>query len=127
MCVHPAEPNVGVRFVRKDVSLGRGVIAALWHNATESRLRTTVANEFGTSVSTIEHLMAALRGCNVDNALIEIDGPEVPIMDGSAGAFVPMLEVLLTYADIEADLDDVGTLKVEPITNHLVLGASLNF
>ena len=96
MCVHPAEPNLGVRFVRKDVSLGRGVIPALWYNATDSRLCTTVANEFGTSVSTIEHLMAALRGCNVDNALVEIDGPEVPIMDGSASAFVSMLEAVGT-------------------------------
>ncbi|NIP46094.1 MAG: UDP-3-O-[3-hydroxymyristoyl] N-acetylglucosamine deacetylase, partial [Gammaproteobacteria bacterium] len=82
MLVRPAEVNTGVRFLRKDVPTGRGVIPGLWHHVVGTELGTTVANEFGVSVATIEHLMAALHGCGIDNAVVELDGPEVPILDG---------------------------------------------
>lgn len=94
MNIYPAEVNSGIRFVRKDVILGRGVVPAFWHNVADAQLCTTLENEYGVSVNAVEHLMAALRGCNVDNALIEIDGPEVPIMDGSADAFVSMVDAV---------------------------------
>jgi UDP-3-O-[3-hydroxymyristoyl] N-acetylglucosamine deacetylase len=92
MLVRPAEVNTGVRFMRKDVPTGRGMIPALWHHVVDTRLGTIVGNEFGVSVSTIEHLMAALQGCGIDNAVVELDGPEVPILDGSAEPFVAMVE-----------------------------------
>jgi len=92
MLVRPGEVNTGVRFVRNDVATGRGVIPALWHYVTDTRLGTIIGNEFGVSVSTVEHLMAALSGCGIDNAVVELDGPEVPILDGSAEPFVAMIE-----------------------------------
>jgi len=92
MLVRPGEVNTGVRFVRNDVPTGRGIIPALWHHVTDTRLGTIIGNEFGVSVSTIEHLMAALHGCGIDNAVVEVDGPEVPILDGSAEPFVAMIE-----------------------------------
>ncbi len=64
------------------------MIPARWDAVVPSRLCTLVANSSGVSVSTIEHVMAALAGCGIHNALIEIDGPEVPILDGSAVPFV---------------------------------------
>jgi UDP-3-O-[3-hydroxymyristoyl] N-acetylglucosamine deacetylase len=88
MTVRPAAADFGIWFQRIDVPHGKGLIAARWDCVTESRLCTIVANDAGTSVSTIEHVMAALSGCGVHNALIEIDGPEVPILDGSAVPFV---------------------------------------
>ena len=59
---------------------------------TETRLATTISNEAGYHVSTIEHLMAGLAGCGIDNILVEINAPEVPVMDGSAEPFVSMIE-----------------------------------
>ncbi|HHB81499.1 MAG TPA: UDP-3-O-acyl-N-acetylglucosamine deacetylase [Aliiroseovarius sp.] len=84
----PASAEYGIWFRRTDLGAREGLIAARWDNVTESRLCTLVGNEHGASVSTIEHLMAALAGCGIHNALIEIDGPEVPILDGSASDFV---------------------------------------
>ncbi len=84
----PASAQYGIWFRRTDLDARQGMIAARWDNVTESRLCTLVANEHGASVSTIEHLMAALAGCGIHNALIEIDAPEVPILDGSAAGFV---------------------------------------
>ena len=92
LLVRPAEVNTGVRFVRNDVPTGRGVIPALWHQVVDTRLGTIIGNEFGVQVSTIEHLMAALHGSGIDNAIVELDGPEVPILDGSAEPFVAMIE-----------------------------------
>ncbi len=92
MVVKPADENTGINFIRKDAAPGQGFIPARWYNVVATDLSTMLANEHGVSVSTVEHLMAALRGCGVDNAIIEIDGPEVPIMDGSAEPFVKMIE-----------------------------------
>jgi len=88
MRILPASAECGIWFRRTDLDMHEGLIAARWDNVTESRLCTLVANAYGASVSTIEHLMAALAGCGIHNALIEIDGPEVPILDGSAANFV---------------------------------------
>ena len=92
MLVRPAEVNTGVRFVRNDVPGGRGVVPALWHHVVDTRLGTIIGNDSGVSISTVEHLMAALHGCGIDNAVVELDGPEVPILDGSAEPFVGMIE-----------------------------------
>lgn len=88
MTVRPASADYGIWFRRTDVLDRDAMIPALWHAVTPSRLCTVVENAAGVSVSTIEHLMAALAGLAIHNALIEIDGPEVPILDGSAEPFV---------------------------------------
>ena len=92
MDVRPAEPDTGINFLRKDVPAGKGFIAARWYDVVETHMSTVLGNPHGVTISTVEHLMAALHGCGVDNALIEIDGPEIPIMDGSSHPFVSMIE-----------------------------------
>jgi len=81
--IKPAVVSSGVVFVRVDVSGKNNVVPARWDRVVDTRLCTVVGNEDGVTVGTIEHLMAALAACGVDNAVIELDGPEVPIMDGS--------------------------------------------
>ena len=88
MVLRPTGPDTGIVFRRTDVTGRAGILPARWNAVVVSPLNTELRNEAGTTVSTIEHIMAALSGCGIHNALIEIDGPEVPIMDGSAAAFV---------------------------------------
>jgi UDP-3-O-[3-hydroxymyristoyl] N-acetylglucosamine deacetylase len=90
MTLHPAPANTGIRFRRSDKN---GVeIEASWRNVVESTLCTTLSNGKGVSIATVEHLMAALAGLEVDNVVVELDGPEVPAMDGSAAPFVFLIE-----------------------------------
>lgn len=88
MRIQPASAEYGIWFHRTDIEVGDALIPARWDAVSSSRLCTLVSNSSGVEVSTIEHIMAALAGCGVQNALIEIDGPEVPILDGSAAQFV---------------------------------------
>ena len=88
----PAAANMGIWFRRVDVIDRDNMIPALWDMVNDTQLSTGIANESGVSVSTIEHLMAALAGCGVHNAIVEIDGPEVPIMDGSSTRFVAEIQ-----------------------------------
>ncbi len=92
MTVHPASAGTGIRFRRTDITSntpGRdAIIPARWDAVVPSKLCTLIQNDEGVTVSTIEHIMAALSGCGIHNALIDIDGPEVPILDGSAVSFV---------------------------------------
>ena len=83
----PSSPNSGIVFKRIDLKK-KNLINATFQNVSDANLCTTITNEFGISVSTIEHLMAALYGKGVDNALIEIDQDEVPIKDGSSKYFI---------------------------------------
>ena len=83
----PSSPNSGITFKRTDLNKNNVVIPN-FENVSEATLCTTVSNEFGVKVSTIEHLMAAFLGTGVDNAIVEIDSQEVPILDGSAKDFV---------------------------------------
>lgn len=95
MTLNPAEPDSGIVFQRTDVVNGSGEaarVAAGNRNVRESPMCTTIGNQAGVTVATIEHLMAAFLGCEVDNAVIELDAAEVPIMDGSASAFVFLIE-----------------------------------
>lgn len=98
MVVRPASANFGIWFKRVDLEGADSLIAAHWERVVPSRLCTLIRNDAGVEVSTIEHIMAALAGCAVHNALIEIDGPEVPILDGSA---VPFVQGLLARGLIE--------------------------
>lgn len=88
----PAEENTGIVFVRTDVAGKDNIIPALWDAVVDTQLCTVIGNADGVSVGTIEHLMSALRGMNIDNIRIELDGPEVPVMDGSAMPFVELIE-----------------------------------
>ena len=87
----PAETDYGVKFVRTDLKQNN-IIHAIWSNVTNTQLSTTISNNFGANVSTVEHLMSALSGLHIDNLRIEIDGPEVPIMDGSSKNFVELID-----------------------------------
>ncbi|MDC0438922.1 UDP-3-O-acyl-N-acetylglucosamine deacetylase [Candidatus Pelagibacter sp.] len=87
VCIKPAEPNFGIVFKRVDFK-ENNLVYPNFMNVTNTSLNTTIENEFGVKVSTIEHLMGALFGLGIDNALIEIDNEEVPILDGSAKDFI---------------------------------------
>lgn len=88
MTLKPAAAGHGIWFKRTDIELGNALIPAVYDMVERTPLCTRLVNDAGVSVSTVEHIMAALAGCGVHNALIEIDGPEVPIMDGSSIDFV---------------------------------------
>lgn len=89
MNLQPAASGTGIIFRRAD--LGGTEIPAHWHNIVPSTLCTTIEKD-GAKVATIEHLMAAFAGLEIDNAVVELDGPEVPVMDGSAAPFVFLIE-----------------------------------
>jgi UDP-3-O-[3-hydroxymyristoyl] N-acetylglucosamine deacetylase len=92
ICIKPAEPNFGIVFKRVDFK-ENNLVYPNFMNVTNTSLNTTIENEFGVRVSTIEHLMGALFGLGIDNALIEIDNEEVPILDGSAKEFIEKIMV----------------------------------
>ena len=87
----PASPNSGIIFKRIDLKQNNVVIPN-FANVSDATLCTTVSNQFGVKVSTIEHLMAAFLGLGIDNAVVELDSQEVPILDGSARDFVKILK-----------------------------------
>jgi UDP-3-O-[3-hydroxymyristoyl] N-acetylglucosamine deacetylase len=89
--IRPAPAGSGVVFVRTDVE-GDNRVRAAADQVVQTRLCTVIGNDSGVTVATIEHLMAALAALEVDNAVVELDGPEVPIMDGSALPFIQMLD-----------------------------------
>jgi UDP-3-O-[3-hydroxymyristoyl] N-acetylglucosamine deacetylase len=89
MTMRPGKPDTGILFRRLDAGIE---IRASWNNTIGSSLSTVLSNGEGVRVGTIEHLMAALAGSSIDNAVIEIDGPEVPIMDGSAVPFLDLID-----------------------------------
>ena len=111
MTVHPSEPNTGIIFKRIDLTKNNLVIPSVF-NVSNAVLCTTISNEFGVSVSTLEHLMGALYGLGIDNALIEINSKEVPIMDGSAKDFVNK------FSNIGFKTSDVP-IKIIKITNKI--------
>ena len=92
MTLHPADAETGIIFQRSDIGGETGAIGASWQNVVDTRMATTLGNSHGARVATVEHLMAAFAGCGIDNALVEIDGPEVPVMDGSSAPFVFLVE-----------------------------------
>lgn len=87
LAVLPAEANTGIVFRRTDIQ-ENNEISAIWSNVNQEPLNTRLVNAHGVSVCTIEHLMAAFAGTGLHNAVVEIDGPEVPILDGSSAPFV---------------------------------------
>ncbi len=93
MRLNPAGKDTGIVFVRTDLMNGARAIEARWNTVVDTKLCTVIGNDHGGKVATIEHLMAAISAAGIDNACIEIDGPEVPVMDGSADSFVFLLDV----------------------------------
>ena len=89
--IQPANANNGIKFIRTDLRYNN-IIKAIWSNVTSTNFCTTISNDNGISVSTVEHLMSALSGMHIDNANILINNSEVPIMDGSSLPFVELLE-----------------------------------
>ena len=108
VCIKPAEPDFGIVFKRVDL-VHNNLIYPNFNNVTNTSLNTTIENEFGAKVATIEHLMGALFGFGIDNALIEIDNQEVPILDGSAKFFVE--EII--DAGIESSDAPIKIIKIE--------------
>ena len=92
LTVRPAEEGAGVRFVRTDVTDRDAAIPALVTKVTTTELGTNMSNEAGVSVATVEHFLAACSGLGVDNIIAELDGPELPILDGSSRPFVDLLK-----------------------------------
>lgn len=117
MTVHPASAQYGIWFRRTDLS-GDTLIPARWDAVSDSRLCTKISNVAGASVSTIEHIMAALSGCGVQNVLIEIDGPEVPVLDGSSAQFVKAL-VASGLQRLDAPVRAIEVLKTVEVSNGL--------
>ncbi len=108
LTIKPAEPNTGIIFKRTDL-IDNNIIIPNVFNVSSALFCTTISNESGVSVSTIEHLMGALYGLGVDNALIEIDNQEVPILDGSAKLFVEAISKLgLKISDVP-----IKVIKIE--------------
>lgn len=93
LTLKPARAGTGVIFVRTDVKTSDNFIKASFERVFDTSFSTCIKNEAGISVSTVEHLLAALWGCGIDDVIIELDGPEVPIMDGSSRPFVLMAEI----------------------------------
>jgi len=115
--VHPAPASTGIVFRRVDLA-GQPQLAARWDNVVVSPLNTRLKTSDGVTVSTIEHLMAALSGCGVHNALIDIDGPEVPILDGSAATFVRGI-VATGLTRLSAPLRAIEVLKDVSVVDGL--------
>lgn len=90
--LHPAPPGTGIVFKRVDMVGGGAIIEARWSRVVDSRMCTVIADQNGIGVATVEHIMSAFCGTQIDNALVEINGPEVPAMDGSALSFVLLIE-----------------------------------
>ena len=108
MTVKPAKPNSGILFKRVDIKENNIIVPNIF-NVSSAVFCTTIANESGVSVSTIEHLMGALYGLGIDNALVEIDNQEVPILDGSAKLFIE--EIL--KAGIKISEAPIKIIKIE--------------
>ena len=124
MKINPSEPNTGIVFKRTDLKFNNNIIPGIY-NVSNTNFCTTISNEFGVKVSTIEHLMGALFGLGIDNAVIEIDSPEVPILDGSAKIFIEKINsvgikvsnIPIKIIKIEKKVtfkDGVKSISIEP-------------
>ena len=108
MHVNPSEPNTGIVFKRTDLANDNYIIPGVF-NVSNATLCTTISNEFGVKISTLEHFMAALFGKGIDNAFIEINSEEVPILDGSAKLFVEAIN----NAGIKISDSPIKVIKIE--------------
>ncbi len=137
MTVKPAKPNSGILFKRVDLKENNIVVPNIF-NVSSAVFCTTIANESGVSISTIEHLMGALYGLGIDNALVEIDNQEVPILDGSAKIFIEEIskvgiknsEAPIKIIKIEKRIefnDGKKTISIEPSKVSLDIDFELKY
>lgn len=129
MTLRPAKEDSGICFIRKDVRGFNPQILANYKNVSDTNLGTTISNDDGTIVSTIEHLMAAFWGCAVDNAIVELDGPEVPIMDGSAEPFVFLIECagVQKQSNLRRIIEVLKPIEVKNADGHVILSPADSF
>tara|TARA_X000000368_G_C23015608_1_gene705561 strand:- start:860 stop:1780 length:921 start_codon:yes stop_codon:yes gene_type:complete len=121
--IKPAYPNEGIVFKRIDLK-SNNLVYPNFLNVTNTSLNTTIENEYGVKVSTIEHLMGALFGLGIDNAIIEIDNEEVPILDGSAKEFIQKI-ILSGFEISETPIKIIKiNRKIEFIDNKRVIAIS---
>ena len=137
ICIKPANPNFGIVFQRVDLK-NDNLIYPNFMNVTNTSLNTTIENEFGVKVSTIEHLMGALFCLGIDNALIEIDNEEVPILDGSAKEFIEKIilagikesdapiKIIKINKEIEYS-EDEKSISIKPSTLSLDIEFQLKY
>ena len=104
----PSQPNTGITFIRSDLKKNN-VISPNVFNVNDANFCTTISNESGVRISTIEHLMAALYVKGVDNAIVEVNGPEIPIMDGSSKEFLELID----NVGLETSDSSIKILKIE--------------
>ena len=121
----PANPNSGIIFKRIDLHKNN-LVFANYSNVVDTTLCTTISNEYGTKVSTIEHLMGAFYGIGIDNALIEIDSQEVPILDGSAKIFINAInEIGLRFSDQPIKIIKINkSIKIQDGEKYISLDKS---
>ena len=132
LCLKPAEVDSGIKFKRTDINNTNNIIDATYKNVSSSLLCTKIENSHGVSVSTIEHLMAAFYGEGIDNVMVEINSPEVPIMDGSAFDFVMAIrsygtqeqnyskKFIKVLKKVEVK-DGQKYISIEPLTEDLIV------
>ena len=108
MEIKPAQPNTGVVFKRTDLKNNNIVIPGIF-NVSSAVFCTTISNDYGVKISTIEHLMGAFSGMGIDNAIVEIDGDELPIMDGSAKLYVDEI----SRSGIDISNSPIKVVKIE--------------
>ena len=137
LVIKPAEPNTGIIFKRTDLKENNIIVPNIF-NVSSAVFCTTISNQNGASVSTVEHLMGALYGLGIDNALIEIDNPEVPILDGSAKLFVEAIikaginnsnapiKIIKIQKKIEF-IDGKKTISIEPSKVSLDIDFELKY
>jgi UDP-3-O-[3-hydroxymyristoyl] N-acetylglucosamine deacetylase len=127
LVMNPALPNTGIRFMRRDVTDRNNIIPARYDHVLDTRLCTLIGNKEGVTVGTIEHVMAALSALSIDNAMIELDGPEVPIMDGSSEPFITAIRAVGVKAQT-ASRSAIKILKEITVTEgdkHVTLKPSV--
>jgi len=118
LALHPAPIGTGIVFVRGDLTQNLDdAIGATLDQVVDTTFCTTIANTKGHSARTIEHVMAALKGCGIDNAVVELSGSEVPIMDGSAAPFVRMIEKAGVYTSPSASAKVLQILRPVSVTH----------
>ena len=118
----PQKPNIGIYFKRTDLSSNNIIYPSVF-NVSSASYCTKISNEYGVSVSTIEHLMAALYGKGVDNLLIEIDSEEVPILDGSSKNFVEAIDLV----DLEISDQPIKIITIDKEINYKEGEKSISF
>ena len=118
----PQRPNTGIYFKRTDLNSNNIIYPSVF-NVSSASFCTKISNEYGVSVSTIEHLMAALYGKGVDNLLIEIDSEEVPILDGSSKNFIEAIEL----ADLEISEHPIKIITIDKEVVYEEGGKSISF